>query len=337
MSSCGGFFSTPEAFKQLASAWLRIVDPSPAALDELPDRPHVWQHLVMVFSHSQDWPLLIEARARLNRVEDQRQADQLARGLAALERRDVSEARAQLQSVLGARPSRLAAPRLEAAVSRLPAGPLHRALRRNARLWLEFGLDQCLYRGCPFAASVFERLAGQVDELTPEQAQRVRVVVDGASASASSGWNPLVSGEITQRTAWLQAGRIALERGQPEIAATILERAPPGTRRRLLERELGGAARMTDTFGDWELVQPSHFAAEVQLVGETKNLSISFTELDAGGAAVEAIWDGTPLGTFHVRRAQPVLTLAVDVAATTSLLELRLLGGRGRPLPGSIS
>ena len=341
-------FSDPLAFRQLSASWLRIVEATPETLDTLPDEAHVWQQLRILFSSRQDWPLFIETVNRLSRLNDAMLRTRLEQGLAALERGDISEARAELQSTLGAPPSRSTAPIIEQALTRMPAGPLHRSLRHSARAWLDFTLSQCLYRGCPLSAGVLERIARQLDDLEPETSQQVRVVA-GGQPGAGSAWNPLMENGLTEALAWLQAARVALRRNQPDVAATIADRAPAVRQHRLLRLELQGraadgtppASTVSDVsgtevsaqiVGEWWSTQPGRFATEARLAGDSKTLRVPFDQLDAAGAAVEASWDGTSLGVFHVTRERPELTLAIDVAETTSLLEIRLLGGRARPL-----
>ncbi len=324
-------FQDQAAFRQLSESWLRIVDPSPETLDELPDAAHIWQQLMIVSSRSQDWPLFIDSATRLARVNERALAAQLETGLAALARGDFSEARGQLQSALGTPPSRSSASSVERALTRMPAGPLHRSLRHSAEAWVDFTLQQCLYRGCPLSPGVVERISRQLGDLGAERTQQIQVVLAGRPSSGDSSWNPLVTEALTEPLAWLQAARVADRREQPEIAATIAQRAPKTSGHRLLELELQGLAPAADTVGDWRSTEPARFAAEVRLIDVSKTLRIPFSQIDDRGAAVEAIWDGASLGIFHVTRARPELTLAVDVAGTTSLLEIRLRGGRARP------
>ena len=344
----------PDTFAHLIDPWLAIADDPEAAIEALPDRPHVWSGLARRFASSGDWTSLIEVRQRWRGAV----ATELDARLAEARRRrdggDLVEARRLYLGTIARAPTeRGFVPYVEKALSEAPPGPGLPSLHKELRGWLDWSLRLSLYDRAPLPPPLVDRLAGLAGDLPPETAAHAALVAGDLSRGEHQErrfpdsrwrqeWGPY----------WIAKARTLTERGQTAEATAALSRVDPAWRDLLpyllAERELaaahgvgslvrtGGARRppaREDASGEWRIGR-RHATAELHTTFPIAEIVFEVDESQETGA-IELVLDGEVLGARRVRGGR-TLRFPASAPAGAHLVEATLIGGR-RFVPRPVS
>lgn len=360
-----GAFTDPRTFDRLIEPWIEIAGTGADALEPVPDAPWAWKRVRVAMSRRGDWDGYCrswrqERRALRNEITGRLRAADL--DLAAGQ---LLAARQELLSVATeAPPDRAFAALVDRAVRTAPYGPVRQEEGKPMVAWLEWSQKLGLDGETPLSRGAISRLASAV----------ASVVAPEDPESAAVAWGYLVSGRLDRAESredratalWSEpwgpyliakADRL-MERGDLSGATAALDQVHADWHGHpaYLEARLalagtsgdGGAAADARAALDaekavrWpELAWSIHDAtARLDLLAgkPAPGLSVGFSKVPPGGAAVEVSWDGAALGCFAVTPATS-LALPQDVTPGAHLLEVETLAAASgdRAWPGRVT
>jgi hypothetical protein len=261
-------FADPPSFERLIEPWLLVADSRDAAFELVPDRPRAWRTLTSIYERRGDWEGYGEAWRHGDEALGRDLERRLDRAAARLSGDPRGARTGFLEVVAAARPDLAFAPIVDRALALCPPGVVPRGYAPAFAAWLEWALEDDLYRRDgepPLTPEAIGRLAAGAGNLPPP------VVAHAALAAGDLG-----AAERLER----RSGALWSELWTPYLLAKA--------RRRLAKGDVAGAAAALDrVHRDWRrspvfLLESRAVAGAAGDAAEAETADAEVARLDTG-------------------------------------------------------
>ncbi len=345
-------FHDRDTYRLLIRDWLRVAPSRSQALALVPERPWAWKILQEIFTEARDWEFYITARQKWYETlgaDLDRSLDEIRSQLEGGERQRARD-RLLWEIALTPRAADFA-PRLQRSLELLPPGPVGEAAADVFATWLEWALELCLLRECPFEAPVLSRLARLAADPPPDRRALTFLIAGDlpraellerrfAMGEAWAGYH-LLKAEHLARTGRDGAARDALARlsrawhRRPRywIAAREVARARgDADATRHADAQLDALGRSSWPASAWEHGD-REFSLTLLPSAPASGLSVEITDAPRYGVVVELEWDGRLVAIERSPRSSATFDLELPVSPELHRLTLRVkTGGTVRPV-----
>lgn len=350
-------FRDRRTFLLLIRDWLRVAPTRRQALEPIPDQPWAWETLMRIFAAAGDHEWEVAARRRWH---DSLEADQervLADARTALIRGEKRRARHLLLTLLERLPRSLGfAPTMGELLEILPPGPTGGEHAAAFADWLDWALELCVLKECPFEERASSRLALLSGDLLPAtralaflaagDLPQAQLVQRRFAQTAIDAWVPyfLLKAEVLARSGRFEdavqslAALPASSRDQPRfwIAQREIARlAADSTGEAESALALSGLSRSTWSLTDWRRTAST---ARLEVLPETEasGLTIEVVDAEPGGAIFDVLWDGRLVAIRRTTGPEARFEIELPVEAGLHYLDIVFHSG-GSARPGTVS